>query len=198
MKDAFQKLFYYLDRYFVSDIESMINSNNENSSSDGRMNFPIILMILIVMELLGRVLADKELTNKKAFLNFWDNFFIKKKANYKGLGDIFHDSIRNGLAHSFFPKSGIYVTKMGKGNITKKRDGRLNVDAITFYEDFRNVYDSLKSELADDKKIEEKYGIGYRYFLQDIKNGKSAIEEFIKNNNLELTSIFGSPATEIF
>lgn len=198
MKYAFQELFDNLDRYFISDIESMMNSKNENSFSDGRMNFPIILMVLIVMELLGRILSDKELKNKKAFLNFWDNFFIKKNINYNGLGDIFHDSIRNGLAHSFFPKSGIYVTKMGKGNITKKRDGRLNVDAITFYRDFKNVYDSLKSELADDEKIEEKYGIGYKYFLQDIKKEKSAIEEFIKNNNLELTATFGSPATEIF
>ncbi len=198
MKDEFIELFANLDKYFISDLESMGELKNEWASSDGRMNFPMMLVIIIAMELLGRIFADKKLRNKEAFLSFWDNFFVKKNTNYKGLGEIFYESIRNGMAHSFFPKSGIYVTKMNRGNITKKRDGRLNVDVITFYKDFKNVYDALKEELVNNEKIGGKYGIGYRYFLQDIKNGKSAIEKFIKNTDLELTSTVGSPAYEIF
>lgn len=118
------------------------------------------------MELLGQLLMPNinpfnPSKGDNYFLNYWDNYFSKKYPEYKGLGKLFRQLMRNGISHNFVAKPGIFVEK-GKNRRmsvdTTKQE--VYIDCNVFYREFKESYNLLvkpiiseSTELFRTKKI---------------------------------------------
>ncbi|MCX6766813.1 MAG: hypothetical protein NT170_03495 [Candidatus Moranbacteria bacterium] len=201
--EKLKNLFTNLDNYLITDLDRMISIEKGCMGGFGRLNYPMMMTILAAMELLGQVLSIDERRCRSAFKNFWESFFIKyvkdkDKYNNSMLADILYGCVRNGLAHSFMPKSKIYLTKAGTNVFSRRNDGRLSIDVVTFYEDFKIVYYKIKEGLFINETLKsENYLIGYNSLLHDMKNEINKVENYLNSKNLPVTQTMGSPAHEV-
>lgn len=205
MTGKLEIFFINLDNYLIEDLKKMVLIEKGSMGGFGRLNYPIMMTILAAMELLGQVFSSTPKRQKEAFKNFWESFFVKYTKdknvyNNSGLVDILYGCVRNGLAHSFMPKSKIYLTKAGNRTevFSRRQDNRLSIDVVTFYEDFKVVYDKIKEELIVNKTLRpDNYSVGYNSLLHDNKKKILNIENYLNSENLSATRAEGSPAHEI-
>jgi hypothetical protein len=175
------ELFYKLDEYLIGDIEKILEKGN--------IGYPCVMTILTGMELLGFLLSGDE---KCAFNIFWNKLAQHNKI-YKSneLRKIFRQVIRNGIAHDYFPKAGIYLHYDNPEkhlSMVENEKKALYVSCTALFQDFKELYDKIKKELILDedksyknelqKKIEQGQGYIDKYFMS---------ESFKKYNNKTIT-----------
>jgi hypothetical protein len=196
LKDTIQQFFNLLDKYLIGDLKVMVHEIPARPS--GGLGYPSIQTILSGMELLGRILSEDK-ANAVAFYYFWDNFFVKDNPKYGGqrLKKIFRNSIRNGIAHYFLAKSGIQLSKVDTGNLTKTPNGDLNIDIITFYNDFLKTYSRVKTELmasSEGEALVRSFETGYVKLVNDLKVAKVDIDEYTRNLSVYPQEHFVGPS----
>jgi hypothetical protein len=142
------ELFALLDKYLVSDLETLINEIP--ARPQGGVGYPALHTMLSSMELLGLILSGQ--TDDGAFTAYWDHL-CKRFPQYKDgrLVDIFREVMRNGTAHLFLVKAGVSVSKDGSYHLAPRRvQGHiyLNVDLKTLHTHFLETYHDIKSTVS--------------------------------------------------
>lgn len=152
--DDFLKQF--IEGYLFHDLESMSKIVLPAGQDDGAAGYPIIATTLAGMELLGNLLwpgrapFDPKNKSNDYFLNYWDNYFCKLNPQYTGLGRLFRQLIRNGIAHTFLAKNGIFIEKGTNRQTsidTVKKE--IYVDCNVFYKEFEDSYLKLVKPIID-------------------------------------------------
>lgn len=172
--EAFLKRF--VDGYLLHDLESMANITLPAGQEDGAVGYPMVSTTLAGIELLGGLISkDKETFDPFKgglyFSDYWDRCLVKVNKHYLGLGRLFKQLIRNGLAHNFITKPRILVVKSSNPSIVGESisydlgRGALVVDCVGFYKDFEKsyrtyirpiVFDSEAWEIADKLAMQQR------------------------------------------
>lgn len=148
-KEKVEYLFKKLDSYMLGDIEAMLEGRANNS---GGIGYPCLMTIISGMELLGILISGN--TGKNAFNSFWD-FLSHKNSQYASpeLRDLFRSTIRNGVAHYYLPKYGIYVhykrTEIHLKKAVFNGQEGIGISCLALYTDFLEVYKIIKSDLLN-------------------------------------------------
>jgi hypothetical protein len=136
----------FIDGYLASDLDTMSKSTRGAGMDYGDMGYPMVLTTLAGIELLGALLLPITKTfdpanGRRHFLLFWDDYLVNHFPVYGGFGDLFYSLLRNGVAHTYTAKHGVYVTK-GSGAPLKydTAERRVTIDSNVFAEDFLSVY----------------------------------------------------------
>lgn len=145
----------FVEGYLFHDLEGMSKIVLPSGQNDGAAGYPMVATALAGMELLGNLLmSNSDPFNPKSgndyFLNFWDNYFCKQNSAYTGLGRLFRQLMRNGIAHTFVAKPGIFVVKGSGMQIlidTVKKE--IYVDCNVFYNDFEQSYVKFVKPILD-------------------------------------------------
>ncbi|KKP54752.1 MAG: hypothetical protein UR47_C0011G0001, partial [candidate division WS6 bacterium GW2011_GWB1_33_6] len=144
-----KSLFDKLDTYLIRDIETMLDAKHKDSSGIG---YPCLITILSGMELLGILISGDE---DHAFKYFWERL-EEENDIYKSskLRHIFRQTIRNGIAHYYIAKTGIYVHNDNPENhlnkVTIQGINGIYVSCSALYNDFKVVYEKVKADLLKD------------------------------------------------
>ncbi len=145
----------YVDGYLLHDLENMATFTTP-LDTDGAMGYSMMVITLAGMELLGNLLMPntdpfKTDHSNDYFLNYWNNFFSSLYPAYKGLGRLFRQLIRHGIAHSFVGKPGIFIIKdKTTPSVSLDRERKvLCVNAVAFYRDFKNSYEKNVKTIID-------------------------------------------------
>ncbi len=152
--DDFLKRF--VEGYLLHDLESMSKITLPAGQNDGAAGYPIIATVLAGMELLGNILMpntddfDPKNKSNDYFLNYWDNYFARQYPQYTGLGRVFRQLARNGIAHTFVAKPGIFVEKgtYRQTSIDTTRQ-EIYIDCNVFYKEFEDSYIRLAKPIID-------------------------------------------------
>lgn len=138
----------FIEGYLFNDLRSMSTKQDY-----GALGYPMVVSILAGMELFGRLLSGKD--NRSGFVYYWDNFFVKQNQRYSLLGELIYQLVRNGIAHSFITKPGIFITKDEKqGNaITMDESKNIYIDANLLFSEFENSYNSLVKPIFENKRL---------------------------------------------
>ena len=181
--------FGLLDKYLITDLEVMVREIPPRDA--GGLGYPIMHSILAGMELLGFVLSgDKYNQNKKKdekrFFYFWVEFFEKFNPKYKGLKKVFRYCVRNGTAHLFVAKFGISLSKENKDHLKITKDNNLNmlnIDVVSFFEDFAETYSKVKEELLQKRNPDliNNFKKGYNNLIKDLQVSRKTIDNYIRN-----------------
>ena len=150
----------------------------------GGLGYPGIHTILVGMELLGKLFSGGQ-EDEHAFNYFWDNYFAQDNPQYNNqrLKKILRNSIRNGTAHIFLVKFGIQISKNNNGNLTRTQTGDLNIDLITFFEDFKKTFTGIREQILNtkDEVLLARFKKGYELLINELKASKIDIDEYVKN-----------------
>jgi len=174
-------LFFKLDNYLVEDIKAILNARHGDDSGVG---YPCLITILAGMELLGFLLSgDKDC----AFTVCW-NELARTNSKYKSdsLRKVFRQTIRNGIAHIYLAKSGVYVHYSS----VEKHLHRVRVNGIDglcisceqFFYDFLVMYQDIKEYLI--QHPERAY---LDELIRDLRSGQKYVDEYL--NSLSFKSI---------
>ena len=140
----------YVEGYLFHDLESMSQITLPSGQDDGAAGYPIVATTLAGIELLGNLLMPNTEAFNPArksndyFLNYWDNYFSVEYPQYSSLGRLFRQLIRNGIAHTFVAKPGIFVEKGTNRQLsidTSKQE--IYIDCNVFYKEFEKSYFKL-------------------------------------------------------
>jgi hypothetical protein len=136
------------------------------------------------MELLGFLLSgDKDC----AFTTCW-NELAKTNSKYKSnsLMKVFRQTIRNGIAHNYLAKSGIYVHYSStEKHLHRVRDNGVNglyISCEQFFNDFLVVYENIKEDLIlhpEKAYLDE--------LVRDLRTGQKYVDEYL--NSLSFKNI---------
>src|SRR5713101_2638674 len=147
-----------IDGYLLHDLENMVTFTPKEGT-DGSLGYPIMVSIIAGMELLGALLMTDTVdfsTEGKAgndyFNNYWDNYFSCVDPKYKAYRSLFRQLIRNGIAHTFVGKPGIFIIKDETAPLISPDQERykLNVNAVVFYRDFKKSYEERVKPIVED------------------------------------------------
>src|SRR5713226_2228254 len=104
-----------IDGYLLHDLENMVTFTPKEGT-DGAMGYPIMVEIIAGMELLGALLMTDTIDfstegkdGNNYFKNYWDNYFSYLDPTYMAYRSLFRQLIRNGIAHNFVGKPGIFI-----------------------------------------------------------------------------------------
>jgi hypothetical protein len=109
----------------------------------------MVSTVLAGMELLGELLipnTDPFDPNRgnDYFLNYWDNYFSQQYPEYTGLGRLFRQLMRNGIAHTFVAKPGIFVEKGTNRQMSVDTTRQeIYIDCNVFAKEFEDSYKKL-------------------------------------------------------
>lgn len=146
--DFFLKKF--IEGYIFEDLKYMSKTKSKHKKGYGEAGYPMLMTILAGIELLGALLDPKKFNTydgEEHFEYYWKHFFEKYNPAYKGMCNLFRELIRDGLAHTFLAKPGIYVIKRHKKfHMTRdKNSGNMIVNSVQMYRDFkRSYFDEVK------------------------------------------------------
>jgi hypothetical protein len=140
----------HVEGYLFCDLENMAKIDLGPSEKYGAAGYPMVAAVLSGMELLGGILSSAPFDQSKGndyFNDYWENYLSKccPRCKVKNLAPLVRNLVRHGLAHTFLAKVGILVTKGDPTNhlrIDTKRQ-ELWIDAIEFYQDFKQSYFNL-------------------------------------------------------
>lgn len=202
-KNALEQLFNLLNSYLIGDLNTMVYEVSARPS--GGLGYPGIHTILVGMELLGKLFSGGQ-EDEHAFNYFWDNYFIQDNPQYNStrLRKILRNSIRNGTAHYFLVKFGIQISKNNNGNLTRTLNDELNIDLITFFEDFKKSFMKIRELLlnTNDKVLLARFKKGYQLLLNEMKASKVDIDEYVKSlpeyPNTEIKGILTTTKVDSF
>lgn len=146
----------YIEGYLLCDLEKMAKIELDPSEQYGGAGYPMVASILSGMELIGGLLSTSAFIRTKGncyFQDYWRNYLSKccPRYNVPGLNSLFRNLVRHGLAHTFLTKMGILVTKNNASShlaYENQKQNILIIDAVEFYEDFKNSYLGLVKPIA--------------------------------------------------
>ena len=174
-------LFIKLDTYLIEDIKAILNARHGDDSGVG---YPCLITILAGMELLGFLLSgDKDC----AFTICW-NELAKTNNKYKSdpLRKVFRQTIRNGIAHNYLAKSGVYVHYSSpEKHLLLVRDKGVNglcISCEQFFNDFLVIYEDIKKYLI--QHPEKAY---LNELVEDLRSGQKHVDKYL--NSLSFKSI---------
>jgi hypothetical protein len=168
-----EELFDKLDNYLIGDIKKML---------DAEVGYPCLMTMLLGMELLGFLLSGDE---DSAFTAFWDKLGSKNK-KYKSnkLRHVFRQVIRNGIAHIYLPKAGIYVHYAKPEDhlrcVVNGKEG-LFISCKALFIDFEKIYEEIK--IKGNKNSEKLY---FQELYEKISQGHSFIDKYLKSQDFKL------------
>lgn len=144
-RDLDQFLTQWVDGYLLGDLASMVA---DPPSPNRGVGYPILITALAGMELLGRLLwpstkylPKREHRGNQFFLNYWDNYFVAENGQYRGLGDMFRQLVRHGIAHAFLAKGSVIVWRgTGRPTCLDPEANVLYVDCVVFEQEFVRSY----------------------------------------------------------
>lgn len=144
LKDFFCKL----DEYLIGDLKEMTRVKSEEESEIG---YPCLMTILSGMELLGFLISGNK---SEAFDIFWYKF-QERFPQYRSdeLRKVFRQAIRNGIAHGYLIKKGIYVHNknpewhLHPGKVENSRQIGLIISCKALFDDFESIYEEIKNDL---------------------------------------------------
>jgi len=152
--DDFLKRF--VEGYLFHDLENMAKITLPQGQNDGAAGYPIVATTLAGMELLGNLLMpnispfDPKNKSNDYFLNYWDHYFSKQNPAYTGLGRLFRQLIRNGIAHTFVAKPGIFVEKNTNRQMSLDLSRQeIYIDYNVFSKEFEDSYWKLVRPIVD-------------------------------------------------
>ena len=140
----------HVEGYLFKDLRTMNKIKLHRRRKMGGVGYPMVATILAGMELLGGLLQSSRFNMSAAagysyFDNYWNNFFSRNEPKYSRFGNIFRQLIRNGIAHTFLTKTGIWITKDDAVNhlkmFTESRNNYMIVDVQELFQDFVNSYE---------------------------------------------------------
>ncbi|HOT85706.1 MAG TPA: hypothetical protein PLC78_08080 [Methanofastidiosum sp.] len=179
-------LFSKLDTYLIEDIKAMLKARHEDGSGVG---YPCLMTILSGMELLGFLLCG----NKGcAFKACWKEL-EKTNNKYKSdlLREVFRKTIRNGIAHNYLAKSGVYVhyssTEKHLYRVKDNGVSGLCISCEQFFNDFLVIYENIKEYLIQYPK--KAY---LNELVKDLRSGQKYVDKYLnslspKNINIRRT-----------
>lgn len=174
-----ESLFDKLDSYLLGDIEAMLEVRHKDSSGIG---YPCLITILSGMELLGILISgDKD----HAFKYFWE-MLETEIITYKSpkLRHVFRQAIRNGIAHYYLAKTGIYVHNDNPQNhlckVTIQGVNGICVSCSALYRDFNTIYKQIKTELLLDPSKAH-----LDTLLDSMNEGQVYVDEYLKSKAFE-------------
>ncbi len=135
-----------IEGYIFSDLETMSKCHGGEGMDHGDVGYPMVMTTLAGIELLGGLLLPRATsfsTSKgdKQFLGFWDDFFAEEFPVYSGFGELFYSLLRNGVAHTFAAKNGVYVTKATGAQLSyDDATKRVEIDSNVFACDLLSTY----------------------------------------------------------
>lgn len=180
-KNNLEQLFNLLNAYLIGDLNTMVHEVSARPA--GGLGYPGIHTILVGMELLGRLFSGGQ-EDEHAFNYFWDNYFVHDNPQYNNarLKKILRNSIRNGTAHIFLVKFGIQISKNNNGNLTRTQAGDLNIDLITFFEDFKKTFTRIREQIlnTDDEVLIARFKKGYELLINELNASKIDVDEYVK------------------
>lgn len=145
----------FIEGYLFHDLESMSEITLPEGQDDGAAGYPMIATILAGMELLGGLLIpntdpfDPDRGNDY-FLNYWNNYFVQQNPAYTGLGRLFRQLARNGIAHTFVAKPGIFVEKEGNKQMSIDSSRQeIYINCNVFYKEFEDSYLKLVKPIVN-------------------------------------------------
>ncbi len=173
-------LFFKLDTYLIEDIKAILNARHGDDSGVG---YRCLITILAGMELLGFLLSgDKDC----AFTVCWDEL-AKTNIKYKSdsLRKVFRKTIRNGIAHTYLAKSGVYVHYSS----VEKHLHRVRVNGIDglcisceqFFNDFLVMYQDIKEYLI--RHPERAY---LDELIRDLRSGQKYVDEYLNSLSFKI------------
>ena len=194
IKEA-EKLFALLDKYLITDLETMIFEIKQRKSGGG-LGFPAIHSIVSGMELLGLIMSGK--TKSNAFDVFWDDYLEKKYSEYKkpNLKKIFRNVIRNGTAHYFLVKSGVAISKKGTNHL-QSVNGSLNIDLKVLFFHFHYCYDLIKTNVLENKTELRNFNKGFDKLYFQMTSAKEIVDVFLNDNSLSNTDMENDGASGV-
>lgn len=146
---------HFVEGYLLGDLESMAEVVVPVGKIYGGVGYPMVATTLAGMELLGELLMPN--TNpfnpylgNSYFLNYWDNYFVQQNPAYTGLGMLFRQLMRNGIAHTFVAKPGIFVEKGTNRQMsidTSRQE--IYIECNVFFKEFEESYLKLVKPIVD-------------------------------------------------
>jgi len=143
---------HIIDGYLFHDLKNMNEVKQKKGEPAGAVGYPMLATTASGMELLGSILQqsgtykDDAASSFGYFKHFWTEYLVPIDARYKDKEIIFWKLIRHGVAHTYFTKVGITVTKRKPSKHLLATPSGLNVDCSTFYKDFLKAYKRLVRE----------------------------------------------------
>lgn len=166
-----------VDGYLLHDLKNMNEVMQKKGEPAGALGYPMLATTASAIELLGGILQtyepynDKPQSSKGYFRYYWEKYLVDVDGRYSGKIDIFWNLIRHGVAHTYFTKVGITVSKWNPYEHLLPTSSGLNVDCSTFYKDFLKTYKRVKKDLKDASYKEGvQNNINKLFGLSDIKS----------------------------
>lgn len=136
-----------IEKYLISDIETMVGMPDRSS---GGIGFACFLTILIGMETMGCLLSGE--TSFPAFKEFWP--YVSKaggiKYKDKSLRGLLYQNGRNGIAHNYTVKRGLQVMLNTGRHLSFSDDGSvLHINCKELFKVFSEAYSDAKKALKD-------------------------------------------------
>jgi hypothetical protein len=144
-----------IDGYLLHDLKNMNEVKQKKGEPAGALGYPMLATTASAIELLGGILQTDKLYNDKItssrvyFEYYWKKYLANVDSRYDDKIEIFWKLIRHGVAHTYFTKVGITVTKRKPSKHLLPTQSGLNVDCSTFYKDFLKTYNQAKKVLKD-------------------------------------------------
>jgi hypothetical protein len=135
-----------IEGYLFGDLRTMAVATPTVPPPFGGIGYPMLATTAAGIELLGLLLMPTGSRfdpneGRKHFTNYWNEYLVPARPAYGGLGVLFYQLIRHGIAHSFSAKGNILVTRAFRPSISLDRQTpALHIDCIGFYEDFEASY----------------------------------------------------------
>lgn len=142
-----------IEGYLFHDLKNMAELKQKRGEPAGAAGYPMLATLCSGIELLGSVFQQEETYNRwngqKYFNYYWVSFLEDVNPRYRGFENIFWNLIRHGVAHTYFAKVGVSVTKSKPRAHLVKVGEALNVDCTTFYRDLLKAYKKSRKLLKN-------------------------------------------------
>jgi hypothetical protein len=134
-------------------IENFLN-HDFDAMKRGELGYPLIMTAFGAIELFGALTSPETFqpsskAGRAYFLGFWANHVYPDRTDAEAIGGDLYTLVRNGIAHSFFPKGDIGV--MGpnrKAHLTIDPQGDILLDAHALADDVIGAYERTVRPLA--------------------------------------------------
>jgi len=136
-----------VDRYLLSDIETLKSASAPSGSDDGAANYPLLMTVFGGIELLGNLTSSSAFNRNegsKRFEEFWSQYMYPTSPLRCAAGRALYNLARHGIAHAFVVKGPLHVVKSNpRLHLVKEPSGDVFVDAVQLADDFKDAYRSL-------------------------------------------------------
>lgn len=139
----------HVEGYLFKDLRTMNRVKLRKGQKIGGVGYPMLSAILAGIEMLGGLLQQNRFDMSSSagfgyFDNYWTNYLVQYSPQYARFSNIFRQLIRNGIAHTYLTKTGVWVIKGDPSHhLELLNDGGnyyLIVDVKEFLNDFTNSY----------------------------------------------------------